>query len=159
MTFLQKAMSMDPAPNITAGSIGGRDMDNGSIEDIWKPDEAPVRKIPWIDLKTLTGAQKKEVFLKGTFERICPLRYEGTFDETNKISIFEENENLKLIFPGQLSDNFGDWKILQVTAMIGSKTNVFNFDGMVEASFRIPNNLLGLEYQYDILYTAATKSH
>ena len=87
--------------------------------------------------------------------------FSGTFDETNKISIFEENENLKLIFPGQLSDNFGDWKILQVTAMIGSKTNVFSFDGnirpgMVEAPFRIPNNLLGLEYQYDILYTAAT---
>ena len=70
-------MSLDPAPNITAGSIGGRDMDNGSIEDKWSGlDEGPVRKIPWIDLKTLTGAQKKEVFLKGTFERICPLRYE-----------------------------------------------------------------------------------
>ena len=68
---------MDPAPNITAGSIEGRDMDNGSIEDKWSGlDEAPVRKMPWIDLKTLTGAQKKEVFLKGTFERICPLRYE-----------------------------------------------------------------------------------
>ena len=67
---------MDPAPNITAGSIECRDMDNGSsLEDIWKPDEAPVRKIPWIDLKTLTGVQK-EVFLRGTFERICPLRYE-----------------------------------------------------------------------------------
>ena len=65
---------------------------------------------------------------------------------------------MKLIFPGQISDNFADWKIIQVTAMIGSKTNVFSFDGnirMVEASFRIPNNLL--EYQYDILilYTAA----
>ena len=158
-------MSMDPAPNITAGTIEGRDMDNGSIEDKWSGlDEGPVRKIPWIDLKTLTGTQKKEVFLKGTFERICPLRYEGTFDGTNKISIFEQNENLNLIFPGQLSDNFGDWKILQVTAMIGSKTNVFSFDGnirpgMVEAPFRIPNNLLGLEYQYDILYTAATKNH
>ena len=155
---------MDPAPNITAESIEGRDMDNGSIEDKWSGlDEGPVRKIPWIDLKTLTGAQKKEVFLKGTFERICPLRYEGIFDKTNKISIFEQNENLKLIFPGQLSDNLGDWKILQVTAMIGSKTNVFRNirpgPGMVEAPFRIPNNLLGLEYQYDILYTAATKSH
>ena len=158
-------MSLDPAPNITAGIIGDKNKDDGSIEDKWSGlDEGPVRKIPWIDLKTLTGAQKKEVFLKGTFERICPLRYECTFNKTNKISIFEQNENLKITFPGSVTDNFGDWNILKVTAMIGSKSNVFIFDGsirhgMVEVPFRIPNNLFGLEYQYDILYTAATKSH
>ena len=77
MPLFSQAMSMDPAPNITAEFIGDRGMDNGSIEDKWSGlDEGPVRKIPWIDLKTLTGAQKKEVFLKGTFERICPFRYE-----------------------------------------------------------------------------------
>ena len=73
MPLFSQAMSMDPAPNITADFIGDRGMDNGSIEDKWSGlDEGPVRKIPWIDLKTLTGAQKKEVFLKGTFPRNAP---------------------------------------------------------------------------------------
>ena len=91
----------------------------------------------------------------------CLLYFSAIFDTNNKIYIFEQNERMNITFPGMVTDSFGEWKIHKLTAMIGSQTNVFSFEGnirygIIEAPIRIPTNFLTFEYQIDILYYSNT---
>jgi len=144
---------MDPLYNID-WSHGAREINtwNGA----WQGIDAPVTKT-WMDVKILTTeAQSKQIFIKGTYERITPLRYEGTFDN-NHIWIYEKEENLNILLPATTPEN---WRLNKITAMIGSnvfKIQDFNIGhGMVEVPCRIPTkNSLLVGYQFDILYDTA----
>ena len=127
------------------------------------------RKV-WMDVKTFEIGRDFNVTIRGLFERINPLKYEGkdiyvsrisilifpflATIEGNKILIFEEDEKMKLICPSVLKLHSGLYKFTNLTYNIdiGSMNEFVLQCNKLAISFaaEIPANQMEIDYMFQI---------
>ena len=127
------------------------------------------RKV-WMDVKTFEIGRDFNVTIRGLFERINPLKYEGkdiyvsrisilifpflATIEGNKILIFEEDEKMKLICPSVLKLHSGLYKFTNLTYNIdiGSMNEFVLQCNKLAISFaaEIPAYQMEIDYMFQI---------
>jgi len=117
------------------------------------------RKV-WMDVKTYKDeiGRHFNITIRGLFERINPLKYEAIIED-NKIHIYEEDEQLRMLCPTIFRTSSGNYEFTKLSCDVGSMEVVVKACNDMAILFvaEIPTNKMEIEYFFQIQTTRTTQ--